>query len=118
MFLRDQVVKKGIIERVFAVNDHYLIHICYITEMLDFMKAYSTRSTKRTIKKFSNLIAEKTKTGTNTSNLLLKLTIYDSNLIEQLKEDKRRLGMADTYDSTLCLAFRQVVKMLHKHESL
>jgi hypothetical protein len=59
------------------------------------MKAYSTRPTKRTIKKFSNLIAGITKTGINTSNLLLKLTNYNSNLIEKLEEDKRRLNMTD-----------------------
>jgi hypothetical protein len=64
------------------------------------MKAYSTRSTERIIKKFSNLIAGKTKTGINASNLLLKLTNYNSNLIKQLEEDTKRLDMADKYDST------------------
>ena len=68
--------------------------------MLGPMKAYSTRSTERTIKKFSNLIAGKTKTGINASNLLLKLTNYNSNLIKQLEEDTKRLDMADTYNST------------------
>ena len=64
--------------------------------MLCPMKAYSTRPTKRTIKKIFNLIAGKTKTNINTSNLLLKLTNYNSNLIKQLEEDKRRLNMVDT----------------------
>ena len=68
--------------------------------MLGPMKAYSTRSTERTIIKFSNLIAGKTKTGINASNLLLKLTNYNSNLIKQLEEDTKILDMADTYDST------------------
>jgi hypothetical protein len=63
------------------------------------MKAYSTRSTKRAIKKFSNLIVGKTKTGINTLKLLFKLTDYNSNLIEKLKKGTRRLDMADTYDS-------------------
>ena len=100
MFLRDQVRKKGINERVFTANNHYLTHVCHITEMLGPMKASSTRSTERVIKKFSNLIAAKTKTGINATNLLLKLTNYNSNLIKQLEEDTRRLDMADNYDST------------------
>jgi hypothetical protein len=50
---------------------------------------------KKNNQKFSNLIEGKTKTNINTSNLLLKLTNYDSNLIQQLEEDKRRLNMAD-----------------------
>ena len=68
------------------------------------MKAYSTRSTKRRIKKFSNLITGKTKTGINTSNLLFKLTNYNSNLIEKLEKDARRLDMADIYDSTYSMS--------------
>ena len=57
--------------------------------MLGPMKAYSTCSTKRTIKKFSNLTARKTKTGINTSALLFKLTNYNSNSIEHLKKNTR-----------------------------
>ena len=68
--------------------------------MLGPMEVYSTRSTKRTIKKFSNLIAEKTKTGIDTSNLLFKITNYNSNLIEKLEKNTGRLDMTDTYDST------------------
>jgi hypothetical protein len=68
------------------------------------MKAYSTRSTKRTIKKFSNLITGKTETGINTSNLLFKLTNYNSNLIEKFEKDARRLDMADTYHSTYSMS--------------
>jgi leucyl-tRNA synthetase len=64
------------------------------------MKAYTTRSTKRTIKKVSNLIAEKTKTGINASKLLFKLTNYTSSLIKKLEEDTRKLYMSDTYNST------------------
>ena len=100
MLLRDQVRKKGINERVFTANNHYLTHVCHITEMLGPMKASSTRSTERVIKKFSNLIAAKTKTGIHATNLLLKLTNYNSNLIKQLEEDTRGLDMADNYDST------------------
>jgi hypothetical protein len=70
------------------------------------MKAYSTRSTKRTTKKFSNLIAGKPKTGINTSNLLFKLTNYNSNLIEKLEKDTRRFDMADTHDSTYSIMSR------------
>lgn len=43
------------------------------------------------------MIAGKTKTGINASNLLFKLTNYKSNLIERLKVDTRRLNMANTY---------------------
>ena len=101
MLLRDQVRKKGINERVFTANNHYLTHVCHITETLGPMKASSTCSTKRVIKKFSNLIAAKTKMGINATNLLLKLTTtYNSNLIKQLEEDTRGLDMADNYDST------------------
>ena len=99
IFLRDQV-KKGINnERVFTVNDRYLTHMYYITKMLGPMKAYSTCSAKKTIKKVFNLISGKTKTGINTSNLLFKLTNYNSNLIEKLEEDTRRFDMANTYRS-------------------
>jgi hypothetical protein len=45
------------------------------------------------------LIAGKTKTSINTSNLLFKLTNYNNNLIEKLEEDTRKLDMADTYNS-------------------
>jgi carbohydrate-binding DOMON domain-containing protein len=74
-------------------------------EILGPVKAYSTRSTKRTINKVSNLTAEKTKMGINTSNLLLKLTNYNSNLTdyEQLGKDTGRLDMAHIYDSTYVL---------------
>lgn len=56
------------------------------------MKSYSARSTERTIKKFSNLIASKTKPGINATNILLKLTNYNSNLIRQLEEDEKALS--------------------------
>jgi hypothetical protein len=62
--------------------------------MLGSMKAYSTRSAKKAIKKVSNLISEKTITSINASNLLHKLTNYNTNLIEQLEKNKRRLDMA------------------------
>jgi hypothetical protein len=68
------------------------------------MKSYSTRLTKRTIKKVSNLIAGKTKTGINAWNLLFKLTNYNSNLIEKFEKDKIRLNMADTYNSTYSMS--------------
>jgi hypothetical protein len=68
--------------------------------MLGPVDVYSTRSKKRTIKKFSNLIAGKTKTGIDTSNLLFKITNYNSNLIEKLGKNTRRLDMTDTYDTT------------------
>lgn len=86
----DQVRKKGINERVFTANNHYHTHVCHITKMLGPIKASSTRSTERkAIKKFSNLIAAKTKMSINARNLLLKLTNYNSNLIKQLEEDTR-----------------------------
>ena len=62
------------------------------------MKAYSTCSTKKQSKS-SPIDWGKTKTSINTSNLSFKLTNYNSNLIEKLEEDTRRLDMADTYDS-------------------
>jgi hypothetical protein len=50
------------------------------------------------------LISGKTKTAINTSNLLFKLANYNSNLIEKLEKDTRRLDMAGTYDSTYSMS--------------
>ena len=51
------------------------------------------------------MIAGKTKTGINTtSNLLFKPANNNSNLIEKLEKDTRRLDVAGTYDSTYSMS--------------
>lgn len=78
--------------RVFTTNNHYLTHVAALTRLMDPLKSYSAHSTERTIKKFSNLIASKTKPGINSTNILLKLTNYNSNLIRQLEDDEKALS--------------------------
>jgi hypothetical protein len=65
------------------------------------LKSYSCRSSERTIKKFSNLVKSKTKTGPNSSNVLNKQANYKRVNIRNLQDE---LFRPSTYDASTFMA--------------
>lgn len=80
-YLNQQVELDQLSLKVFTINNHYLLHLQHIIQMVGPLKAYSCRSLERTIGKFSNITKGRINVGVNASKVLSDNAHYNSLVI-------------------------------------